>query len=59
VSSRERNDGVVAGAVGLDGAEMIADVDQDAPLRLSDAAAIAFPNGGMTASGLRRESGGG
>jgi hypothetical protein len=27
----------------------------DAPLRLKDAAAIAFPQGGMTVSGLRRE----
>jgi hypothetical protein len=30
ISSRQRNDGLVAGAVGADGAEMIADVDQDA-----------------------------
>lgn len=32
-------------------------IDQNAPLRLSDAAKIAFPFGGMTASGLRREAG--
>ncbi|MFK4507227.1 hypothetical protein [Bradyrhizobium daqingense] len=31
-------------------------VDQDAPLRLRKAAEIAFPGGGMTASGLRREA---
>jgi hypothetical protein len=35
---------------------MTADVDDTAPLRLADAAAIAFPNGGMTAAGLRREA---
>lgn len=29
---------------------------QDAPLRLSVAAELAFPQGGMTASGLRREA---
>jgi hypothetical protein len=29
----------------------------DTPLRLSVAAAIAFPDGSMTASGLRREAG--
>jgi hypothetical protein len=32
------------------------DVDPRAPLRLSLAAEIAFPGGGMTASGLRREA---
>ncbi len=31
-------------------------VTPDTPLRLSDAARIAFPRGGMTASGLRREA---
>jgi hypothetical protein len=31
-------------------------VGQDAPLRLSVAAALAFPDGSMTASGLRREA---
>jgi hypothetical protein len=31
-------------------------VNPDAPLRLSDAAKLAFPMGGMTASGLRREA---
>ena len=30
--------------------------DLDAPLRLSKAAAIAFPDGSMTKSGLRREA---
>jgi hypothetical protein len=35
---------------------MIADVDDNAPLRLSEAAALAFPHGGMTAAGLRREA---
>ena len=30
-------------------------VGRDAPLRLAQAARIAFPNGSMTASGLRRE----
>ena len=35
---------------------MIADVTDDMPLRLADAAALAFPHGGMTASGLRREA---
>lgn len=30
-------------------------VDDDTPLRLADAVAIAFPMGGMTVSGLRRE----
>src|SRR6516164_9547634 len=30
-------------------------ITPDTPLRLSVAAAIAFPNGSMTASGLRRE----
>jgi hypothetical protein len=28
----------------------------DAPLRLADAAALAFPHGGMTAAGLRKEA---
>jgi hypothetical protein len=32
-------------------------IDRDAPLRLAQAAEIAFPAGGMTASGLRREAG--
>jgi len=32
-----------------------ADISPDAPLRLSVAAALAFPDGSMTASGLRRE----
>ena len=31
-------------------------IDRSAPLRLADAAAIAYPFGGMTASGLRREA---
>ncbi|MET4091280.1 hypothetical protein [Bradyrhizobium sp. S3.5.5] len=31
-------------------------IDQDAPLRLRRAAELAFPGGGMTASGLRREA---
>jgi len=30
-------------------------IKQDAPLRLSVAASVAFPDGSMTASGLRRE----
>ena len=30
-------------------------IDPDTPLRLSVAAALAFPDGTMTASGLRRE----
>jgi hypothetical protein len=30
-------------------------IDVDTPLRLSDAVKIAFPRGGMTVSGLRRE----
>jgi hypothetical protein len=34
--------------------EMI--LGHDTPLRLDDAAKIAFPDGGMTASGLRREA---
>src|SRR4051794_29663892 len=32
------------------------DVARDAPLRLSIAAKLAFPDGSMTASGLRREA---
>jgi hypothetical protein len=32
------------------------DVAPDAPLRLDTAAALAFPDGSMTASGLRREA---
>ena len=36
--------------------EALAIVDKDAPLRLSVAAEIAYPHGGMTASGLRREA---
>jgi hypothetical protein len=31
-------------------------ISDDTPLRLETAAAIAFPDGGMTANGLRRES---
>ena len=31
-------------------------ISDDTPLRLEAAAAIAFPDGGMTANGLRRES---
>lgn len=31
-------------------------VDRDTPLRLADAVKIAFPLGGMTVSGLRREA---
>jgi nucleoid-associated protein YgaU len=31
-------------------------IDRNAPLRLADAAAIAYPFGGITASGLRREA---
>jgi hypothetical protein len=31
-------------------------IDRNAPLRLARAAEIAFPGGGMTASGLRREA---
>lgn len=30
-------------------------IDRDTPLRLADAIKIAFPKGGMTVSGLRRE----
>ena len=33
----------------------MSDYDQDQPLRLKLAAAIAFPDGSMTASGLRKE----
>jgi hypothetical protein len=33
------------------------DVGPDTPLRLSVAAALAFPDGSMTASGLRRNPG--
>lgn len=33
----------------------MSDPRQDAPLRLDEAAKLAFPGGGMTASGLRRE----
>ncbi|WGS18936.1 MULTISPECIES: excisionase [unclassified Bradyrhizobium] len=35
---------------------MTIDWTDDTPLRLKDAAALAFPNGGMTAAGLRREA---
>jgi hypothetical protein len=35
--------------------ESLPDVGGDRPLRLSVAAALAFPDGSMTASGLRRE----
>jgi hypothetical protein len=31
-------------------------IEQDTPLRLGVAAALAFPDGSMTASGLRRAS---
>ncbi|WP_284209519.1 excisionase [Methylorubrum aminovorans] len=31
------------------------EIARTTPLRLADAAALAFPNGGMTVSGLRRE----
>ncbi|MCS3451952.1 hypothetical protein M2222_008271 [Bradyrhizobium elkanii] len=31
------------------------EIDQDAPMRLADAVRIAFPKGGMTVAGLRRE----
>jgi hypothetical protein len=34
---------------------MVDSVDYDAPLRLEVVAKIAFPRGGMTVSGLRRE----
>jgi hypothetical protein len=33
------------------------DIGDDQPLRLAVAAALAFPDGSMTASGLRREAG--
>jgi hypothetical protein len=36
--------------------EIVERVTDDTPLRLKVAAAIAFPDGGMTASGLRREA---
>ena len=32
------------------------DIGHDQPLRLAVAAALAFPDGSMTASGLRREA---
>jgi hypothetical protein len=32
------------------------EIDNDTPLRLDEAAKIAFPRGGMTAAGLRREA---
>jgi hypothetical protein len=35
---------------------MIADIADETPLRLADAVELAFPNGGMTVSGLRREA---
>ena len=35
---------------------MRADIADLAPLHLADAVALAFPNGGMTISGLRREA---
>jgi hypothetical protein len=34
----------------------VPDFPRDAPLRLARAAELAFPDGGMTASGLRREA---
>jgi hypothetical protein len=33
-----------------------APIDRDTPLRLADAIALAFPHGGMTVSGIRREA---
>lgn len=36
-------------------AEGLGEIGPDVPLRLEDAARIAFPGGGMTVSGLRRE----
>lgn len=36
--------------------ESLVRVNGDTPLRLVDAARIAFPGGSMTASGVRRES---
>jgi hypothetical protein len=35
---------------------VVTDITDDTPLRLSIAAQLAFPGGGMTASGLRREA---
>jgi hypothetical protein len=32
------------------------EIDDDTPLRLKEAAMLAFPNGGMTVAGLRREA---
>lgn len=40
--------------IGLRG-DAMTDISDDAPLRLKDAVKIAFPSGGMTVSGLRRE----
>lgn len=31
-------------------------IDREKPIRLADAAKIAFPGGGMTAGGLRKEA---
>ena len=39
-----------------DVAERMTTIDPDTPLRLEAAAKIAFPDGGMTANGLRREA---
>lgn len=36
--------------------DLTSSIDHDAPLRLRKAAELAFPGGGMTASGLRREA---
>jgi hypothetical protein len=35
--------------------DLTAKIDRDAPLRLADAVMLAFPMGGMTVSGLRKE----
>jgi hypothetical protein len=37
--------------------DLPAQIDRDTPLRLAEAVKIAFPMGGMTVSGLRREIG--
>lgn len=39
----------------LDPERRIVTTDPDTPLRLRDAVRLAFPNGGMTVAGLRRE----
>jgi hypothetical protein len=53
-SPRARPVGSRAGGAGVTSTPPVFDVD--APLRLSKAAAIAFPDGSMTKSGLRREA---